>query len=141
MASQGEKLFQQLGCSTCHLLDEQGRCPILRNVYGNPVKLDDGRSVTADDAYIRESIVNPNAKIVSGFKRDIMPTFQGQVSEEGLMQLIAYVKSLSKIPQGGSGAGAQQTGQVSGPGRVGAARTGSAVPATQRSQNPSERKQ
>ena len=123
MASQGEKLFQQLGCSTCHLLDEQGRCPILRNVYGNPVKLDDGRTVIADDAYIRESILNPNAKIVASFKRDIMPTFQGQISEEGLMQLIAYVKSLSKIPQPNQ-TGASQTGQAGG-----------------RPQNPNERKQ
>ena len=69
------------------------------NVYGNPVRLDDGRTVIADDAYVRESILNPNAKIVAGFKHDIMPTFQGQVSEEGLMQLIAYIKSLSKPPE------------------------------------------
>jgi cytochrome c oxidase subunit 2 len=103
MAAQGERLFQQLGCSTCHLLDEQGRCPILRNVYGNPVRLDDGRTVIADDAYIRESILNPNAKIVANFKPDVMPTFQGQVSEEGLMQLIAYIKSLSKVPQQAAG--------------------------------------
>ena len=100
MASQGEKMFQQLGCSTCHLLDEQGRCPNLRNVYGNAVRLDDGRTVVADDTYIRESILNPNAKIVDGFKRDIMPTFEGQVSEESLLQLIAYIKTLSKQPSG-----------------------------------------
>lgn len=117
MASQGEKMFQQLGCSTCHLLDEQGRCPILRNVYGNAVRLDDGRTVIADESYLRESILNPNAKIVEGFKRDVMPTFEGQVSEEGLMQLIAYIKSLSKKPTGTIGAG--QTGRVSGQGRFG----------------------
>ncbi len=120
MASQGEKLFQQLGCSTCHLLDEQGRCPILRNVYGNPVRLDDGRTVIADDAYVRESILNPNAKIVANFKPDVMPTFQGQVSEESLMQLIAYIKSLSKMQQQQNQTiGAGQTGQTSGPARVG----------------------
>ncbi len=95
MASQGEKLFQQLGCSTCHLLDEQGRCPILRGVYGSQVLLDDGKTVVADDAYIRESILNPNAKIVSGFHKDVMPTFQGQVTEENLLQLIEYIKSLA----------------------------------------------
>ena len=95
MASQGEKMFQQLGCSTCHLLDEQGRCPILRGVYGSQVLLDDGRTVLADDAYIRESILNPNAKIVAGFHKDVMPTFQGQVSEENLLQLIEYIKSLA----------------------------------------------
>jgi cytochrome c oxidase subunit 2 len=95
MVQQGERLFTQLGCSTCHLLDEQGRCPILRGVYGSQVLLSDGRTVMADDAYIRESILNPNAKIVAGFKPDVMPTFQGQVSEEGLLQLIVYVKSLA----------------------------------------------
>jgi cytochrome c oxidase subunit 2 len=95
MASQGEKLFQQLGCSTCHLLDEQGRCPIMRGVYGSQVLLDDGRTILADEAYIRESILNPNAKIVSGFHKDVMPTFQGQVTEENLLQLIEYIKSLA----------------------------------------------
>jgi cytochrome c oxidase subunit II len=95
MAQQGEKLFQQLGCNTCHLLDQQGRCPILRGVYGSRVLLSDGRSVDADDAYIRESILNPNAKIVAGYRPDIMPTFQGQISEEGLLQLIVYIKSLA----------------------------------------------
>jgi cytochrome c oxidase subunit 2 len=95
MASQGEKLFQQLGCSTCHLLDEQGRCPIMRGVYGSQVLLDDGRTILADDAYVRESILNPNAKIVSGFHKDVMPTFQGQVTEENLLQLIEYIKSLA----------------------------------------------
>ena len=107
MASQGEKLFQQLGCSTCHLSDEQGRCPILRGVYGSRVLLSDGRTVVADDAYVRESIVNPNAKIVAGFQPDIMPTFQGQVSEEGILQLIEYVKSLSGRK---GGQGTLQTG-------------------------------
>jgi cytochrome c oxidase subunit 2 len=96
MASQGEKLFEQYGCVSCHLTDTQGRCPSLRNVFGNPVVLDDGRTVLADEAYVRESIVNPNAKIVKGYHRDIMPVFQGQISEEGLLQLIAYVKSLSR---------------------------------------------
>jgi cytochrome c oxidase subunit 2 len=117
MASQGEKLFQQLGCSTCHLMDQQGRCPVLRNVYGSPVKLDDGRTVIADDAYIRESVLDPNAKIVAGFKPDIMPTFQGQISEEGMMQLIAYIKSLAGPPR--PPIGAADTGQTYGGGRFG----------------------
>jgi cytochrome c oxidase subunit II len=108
MASQGEKLFQQYGCSTCHLLDEQGRCPIMRGVYGSRVLLQDGRTVLADDAYIRESILNPNAKIVSGFKPDVMPTFQGQISEEDILKLIVYIKSLA-IKKGGATAGEQPT--------------------------------
>src|SRR6202051_4601181 len=95
MAEQGEKVFEQYGCVTCHVTDRQGRCPSLRNVFGKPVVLDDGRTVLADEAYVRESILNPNAKIVKGYQRDIMPVFEGQIGEDGLLQLIAYVKSLS----------------------------------------------
>ncbi len=95
MAQQGERLFGQLGCSTCHQLDQQGRCPNLRGVYGSHVQLADGRTALVDDAYIRESILNPNAKIVRGYKPDVMPSFQGQISEEGLLQLIVYIKSLA----------------------------------------------
>jgi cytochrome c oxidase subunit 2 len=95
MAELGEKLFTQYGCVTCHVMDNHGRCPSLQNVFGHPVELEDGRTVLADEAYVRESILNPNAKIVKGYKRDIMPVFQGQISEEGLLQLIVYVKSLS----------------------------------------------
>ena len=95
MVQQGEHLFQQYGCSTCHLLDQQGRCPILRGVYGSRVQLQNGSTVVADEAYIRESILNPNAKIVAGYKPDVMPSFQGQISEERLLQLIVYIKSLA----------------------------------------------
>jgi cytochrome c oxidase subunit 2 len=95
MADLGQRLFEQYGCVTCHVTDSQGRSPSLRNVFGNPVQLDDGHKVLADEAYVRESILNPNAKIVKGYKRDIMPVFQGQISEEGLLQLIVYIKSLS----------------------------------------------
>ncbi len=98
MRDAGEQLFTKYGCVSCHLSDTKGRCPNLRNVYGNPVKLDNGQTVTADEAYIRESIVNPNAKIVAGYSRDIMPVFQGQLSEEEILRLIAYVKSLSGPP-------------------------------------------
>jgi len=108
MKDQGEKLFTQYGCATCHLLDTKGRCPSLRNVFGNPVQLEDGRVVTADEAYVRESIVNPNAKVVAGYKHDVMPVFQGQISEEGLLQLIVYIKSLSNAgatPQTGTATG------------------------------------
>jgi cytochrome c oxidase subunit 2 len=95
LASEGEKLFQQYGCISCHVTDSQGRCPSLRNVFGHPVVLNDGKTVLADEAYVRESILNPNAKIVKGYEHDIMPVFQGQINEEGLLQLIAYIKSLS----------------------------------------------
>jgi cytochrome c oxidase subunit 2 len=94
MAQQGERLFEQLGCSGCHLLERQGRGPNLRGLYGSRVQLTNGQSVQADDAYIRESILNPNAKTVTGYRTDVMPSFQGQISEEGILQLIVYIKSL-----------------------------------------------
>ncbi len=95
LSANGQQLFAQLGCSTCHRSDTQGRGPNLVGVFGKPVLLADGRTVTADENYIRESILNPGAKIVAGF-RPIMPTFQGQVSEESLMALVAYIKSLAQ---------------------------------------------
>src|SRR5579862_2382648 len=97
LASNGQQLFQQLGCATCHRFDTQGRGPNLVGVFGKPVLLDDGRTVVADENYIRESIVNPAAKVVAGFK-PIMPTFQSIVSEEQLVALVEYIKSL-KQPQ------------------------------------------
>jgi cytochrome c oxidase subunit 2 len=93
----GEKLFNDLACNTCHQEGPQGRGPALAGVYGKPVELQGGGTVTADDAYIRESIVNPQAKVVNGFQ-PIMPTFQGLVTEEQLLQLIAYIRSLSAKP-------------------------------------------
>jgi cytochrome c oxidase subunit 2 len=70
-------------------------------VYGSTVRLEGGQSVTADDAYIRESILQPKAKIVAGYQ-PIMPTFQGLVTEEQVLNLIAYIKSL-QAPQGAAG--------------------------------------
>ncbi len=93
-AATGQKVFQQLGCATCHRFDTQGRGPNLVGVYGRPVLLSDGSTVVADDGYLRESIINPGAKIVAGFQ-PIMPSFQGIVTEDQLLSLIAYVKSLS----------------------------------------------
>jgi cytochrome c oxidase subunit 2 len=95
MTARGEALFGQYGCSTCHLPNGKGRGPSLVGVYNSIVKLQGGTTVKADDAYIRESVLNPRAKIVDTYPT-IMPTFQGQISEEGLLQIIAYVKSLEK---------------------------------------------
>jgi cytochrome c oxidase subunit 2 len=102
LAQTGQTLFQQLGCSTCHRFDVQGRGPNLIGVFGKPVQLEDGRTVVADENYVRESILNPAAKVVSGFK-PVMPPFQGQVSEEQLTALVAYVKSLYQAPAGTAG--------------------------------------
>jgi cytochrome c oxidase subunit 2 len=101
LPEQGKQLFASLGCSTCHRFDVQGRGPNLQNAFGKPVLLEDGRTVTMDDNYVRESILNPTAKIVSGFK-PIMPTFQGLVSDEQLNALVAYVKSLAQQPASGT---------------------------------------
>jgi cytochrome c oxidase subunit 2 len=102
LADSGQAIFQQLGCSTCHRSDTQGRGPNLIGVFGKPVQLEDGRSVLADENYVRESILSPTAKVVAGFK-PIMPTFQGIVSEEQLTALVAYVKSLSQPAAGAAG--------------------------------------
>ncbi|NIV45764.1 MAG: c-type cytochrome, partial [Gammaproteobacteria bacterium] len=101
LASTGEKLFEDLACHTCHREDAQGRGPVLDEVFGNPVLLADGRKVIADENYLRESILNPQAKIVAGYEAPVlMPTFQGQVSEEQLLQLIQYIKSLGAPAEG-----------------------------------------
>ena len=94
LASTGEKLFSDLACNTCHRPDSRGRGPVLNNVFGHSVQLHDGSVVTADESYIRESILMPAAKVTAGFQ-PVMPAFQGLVSEEQLLGLIEYVKSLS----------------------------------------------
>src|SRR5436309_7158222 len=78
LASQGEKLFHQFSCANCHHFDGQGRCPNLRGLYGRTVRLKGGGQVVAEEAYIRESILAPRAKIVEGYE-PIMPTFEGQI--------------------------------------------------------------
>lgn len=105
MASSGEKVFAELGCASCHRSDTQGRGPDLVGVYGKPVLLDNGTTVVADENYLRESILNPGAKVVSGFK-PIMPTFNGIVTEDQLLSLISYMKSLSQ-PQPSESTGTQ----------------------------------
>ena len=97
LASSGEKLFHQFGCANCHHFDGHGPGPDLIGLYDRPVQIKDMGTVIADDSYIRESIVDPRAKIVLGFD-DIMPTFKGQLSEEQIVQLISYVKALGPPP-------------------------------------------
>jgi cytochrome c oxidase subunit 2 len=98
LASAGAKLFQDLACVTCHRADAQGRGPVLQGLFGKTVSLQGGETVVADEAYIRESILRPSAKITAGYQ-PIMPTFQGLISEEQLLELIEYVKSLNTQPQ------------------------------------------
>jgi len=93
MIDQGASLFKRFGCETCHRAGGTNQGPSLAGLFGKTVKLQGGNTVTADENYIRESILDPRAKIVAGYQ-PIMPTFKGLVSEEGLLQLIAYIKSL-----------------------------------------------
>ena len=107
-AAAGQQLFQSLGCASCHGANgEGGRGPVLAGVFGQKTQLQNGETQTVDEAYIRESITNPQAKLVAGFG-PIMPTFQGQVSEDQLLQLVAFIKSLpagSQIQQPANPAG------------------------------------
>lgn len=90
MSVTGERLFGQLGCNTCHTPEGKPGVPPLQGLYGSEVKLQNGKTVTADDAYLRESILGPEA--IVGYP-PTMPTYQGQMNEEEVLQLIAYMKS------------------------------------------------
>jgi cytochrome c oxidase subunit 2 len=98
LADAGGKLFQDLACNTCHRPDAQGRGPVLQGLFGKSVLMQNGETITVDEAYIRESILNPAAKITAGFQ-PIMPTFQGLVTEEQVLELVEYVKALKALPQ------------------------------------------
>ena len=97
MAAAGDRIFQQQGCGSCHTGTAGARGPSLAGIAGKPVHLEGGTTVLADDGYLRESIVNPQAKLALGFT-PIMPTYQGLLTEEQILQLIAYVKSLPAEP-------------------------------------------
>jgi cytochrome c oxidase subunit 2 len=111
LASAGAKRFIEHACNTCHGDQAGARGPSLAGLFGKQIHLQNGQTLIADEAYIRESIVNPQAKLVAGYP-PIMPTFQGLISEEGLLQLTAYIKSLSSAPAAG---GAAQTGPALAP--------------------------
>jgi cytochrome c oxidase subunit 2 len=104
LALDGRKVFLKYRCLSCHSADENARGPVLEDLYGKVVhyhlpgesgRTQPPRTVIADESYIRESILYPGAKIVDGYE-DIMPTFRGQVSEEEIMTLIAFIKSLQR---------------------------------------------
>lgn len=90
----GERLFAQFGCRTCHYSGSGQLGPNLVGLFGSQVRLSDGSEVLADEDYLRESILNPQAKLVAGYQ-PIMPVFKGLINEGQLMQLIAYIKNLS----------------------------------------------
>src|SRR6266850_2169768 len=95
----GQQLYQSLGCVSCHGANgEGGRGPALAGLFGRQVFLNTGQTLKADEAYVRESIENPQAKLVTGFG-PIMPTFQGQVTPEQLIQIMSFIKSLQVTNQ------------------------------------------
>jgi cytochrome c oxidase subunit 2 len=93
LALEGRKLFLHYQCASCHSADARARAPVLEELFGQQVRLRDGRTVLADETYLRESILQPDAKIVAGFE-PIMPTYQGQIDEEDIIKLIAFIKGL-----------------------------------------------
>ncbi len=95
----GEELFTKHVCNTCHYPDSRARAPILNGMFGTEVEMADGGRVTADENYLRESILNPAARVVAGYQ-PLMPTYQGQIGEEELIQLIAYIKGLEPTAGG-----------------------------------------
>jgi len=93
LAELGERRFEELRCVNCHPPGSGDRGPSLVGLFGSTVPLEGGGTAVADEEYFRESVLNPRAKVVAGF-RPVMPTFQGQISEEQLLELIAYVRTL-----------------------------------------------
>jgi cytochrome c oxidase subunit 2 len=94
MQQMGERVFNKLACSSCHPSDGTGRGPSLAGVYGKEVELRSGEKRLVDEAFIRQAIVDPNSIVLRNYP-PIMPTFRGQINEEQVLQLIAYVKSLA----------------------------------------------
>jgi cytochrome c oxidase subunit 2 len=94
LAQNGERLFASLSCSACHNSRPDARGPNLANVYGAKLPLASGGTTLADEAFLREAILNPSQHVTQGFA-PIMPTYQGQISEDGVIALVEYIKSLN----------------------------------------------
>jgi cytochrome c oxidase subunit II len=95
LAAQGKRLYVELGCSGCHGGSGTVRAPILDRLYGKPVPLSDGTITVADEAYLRDSILKPRAKITAGYQ-PLMPSYEGKIGEDELIALVAYLKSLAE---------------------------------------------
>lgn len=92
---QGEKLVTTKGCVGCHSVDGSAKVgPSLKGLFNRKTAWEDGSSGVNDENYIRESILTPNAKVVKGFPKGVMPTFQGQITEDEIKAIIEYVKTL-----------------------------------------------
>src|SRR6202453_743879 len=93
LAQNGERLFASMGCNSCHNGTAAARGPSLAGVYGSKLTLTDGQQVLVNDAYLRDAILNPSQHVTAGFA-PIMPTYQGQISEDGLIDLVEYIKNM-----------------------------------------------
>jgi cytochrome c oxidase subunit 2 len=93
LAQNGERLFASMGCNSCHSGNAAARGPNLAGVYGSKLQLANGSQVLVNDAYLRDAILNPSQHVTAGFA-PIMPTYQGQISEDGLIDLVEFVKSM-----------------------------------------------
>jgi cytochrome c oxidase subunit 2 len=94
LAQNGERLFASLSCSACHSGRADSRGPNLADVYGSKLTLSSGQTTTVDEAYLRDAILNPSDHVTQGYA-PIMPTYQGQISEDGVISLVEYIKSLN----------------------------------------------
>jgi len=94
-ALEGAKLFRKLNCLSCHSANAKARAPLLEELYMRSVPLEDETIVRADQEYLRRSILKPKDQVVAGYK-PIMPSYQGQVTEEEILQLIAFIRSLKR---------------------------------------------
>jgi len=93
LAQNGERLYASMGCNSCHNGTAAARGPSLAGVYGSKLTLTDGRQILVDDAYLRNAILNPSEHVTAGFA-PIMPTYQGQISEDGLIDLVEFIKNM-----------------------------------------------
>ena len=94
LAQNGERIFASMGCNACHSGNAAARGPNLAGVYGSRLQLTNGQQVLVNDAYIRDAILNPSQHVTAGYS-PIMPTYQGQISEDGLIDLVEYIKNLN----------------------------------------------
>jgi len=93
LAQNGERLFASLSCTACHNTRPDARGPNLAGVYGSHLTLTNGQTISVDEEYLRSAILNPSQHITQGYA-PIMPTYQGQISEDGVIALVEYLKHL-----------------------------------------------
>lgn len=130
LAENGERLFASLGCNACHSGEASARGPNLAGLYGKRVQLANGSSITVNDAFLRNAILNPAVNVAAGYA-PIMPTYQGQISEDGLIDLVEYIKNLhtnERVQQTLNTAEVQGAHSASGAGGIAQPKTAHAAP-------------